>query len=113
LLRVHEEHLRRLAMNDTRRVIPAAVLTLDPRTRAMIDIAILVAVDGPVTAFETATSAAIAAGATEDELVEVLIAAAPTVGTAHVVAAAPKLALAMGYDLDAAFETLVPRPASD
>jgi 4-carboxymuconolactone decarboxylase len=113
LLRVHEEHLRRLAMNDTRRVIPAAVLTLDPRTRAMIDIAILVAIDGPVTAFETATSAAIAAGASEDELVEVLIAAAPTVGTAHVVAAAPKLALAMGYDLDAAFETLVPRPGSD
>ena len=65
-------------------------------------------INGPPSAFETAASAALAAGATEDELVEVLIAAAPTVGSAHVVAAAPKLALAMGYDVDAAFEGLVP-----
>jgi alkylhydroperoxidase/carboxymuconolactone decarboxylase family protein YurZ len=108
LLRAHEETLRRLAMNDTQRVIHPAVMHLDARTRAMIDVAILVAVNGPISAFETATSAAIAAGATEDDLVEVLIAAAPTVGTAHVVAAAPKLALAMGYDVDAAFETLTP-----
>ena len=43
-------------------------------------------------------------GATEEELVEILIAAAPTVGTALVVAAAPKLALAIGYDVEAALE---------
>jgi hypothetical protein len=30
--------------------------------------------------------------------------AAPTVGLARVVSAAPKLALALGYDLDAALE---------
>jgi 4-carboxymuconolactone decarboxylase len=93
-------------MNDTERVLHQPCVTIDARTRAMIDLAVLVAVDGPATAFETAAGAAMAAGATEDELVEILIAAAPTVGTAHVVAAAPKLALAMGYDVEAALEGL-------
>ena len=106
-MRSHEEKLRRLSLNDTERVLRQPCVTLDARTRALLDVAVLVAIDGPPSAFETATSAAMAAGATEDELVEVLIAAAPTVGTAHVVAAAPKLALAMGYDVDAALEGLV------
>jgi alkylhydroperoxidase/carboxymuconolactone decarboxylase family protein YurZ len=94
-------------MNDTERVLQQPCVILDARTRAMLDLAMLIAVDGPASAFETAASAAMAAGATKDELVEILIAAAPTVGTAHVVAAAPKLALAMGYDVDAALEGVV------
>ncbi len=102
----HEEKLRRLALNDTERVLHLPCVALDARTRAILDLAVLIAVDGPASAFETATTAAMAAGATEDELVEILIAAAPTIGTAHVVSAAPKLALAMGYDVDAALEEL-------
>ena len=39
-----------------------------------------------------------------DEIVGTLIAVAPTVGTARVVSAAPELALALGYDVEAAFE---------
>jgi len=108
VVRSHEEKLRRLSLNDTDRVLNLPCVILDARVRALIDVAVLVAVNGPPSAFETAASAALAAGATEDELVEVLIAAAPTVGSAHVVAAAPKLALAIGYDVDAAFEGLVP-----
>ena len=38
------------------------------------------------------------------EIVGVLIAVAPTVGLARVVSAAPELALAIGYDVDAALE---------
>jgi alkylhydroperoxidase/carboxymuconolactone decarboxylase family protein YurZ len=91
-------------MNDTERVLKQPCVALDAKTRAMLELAMLIAVDGPAAAFEKAAGVAIATGATEDELVEILIAAAPTVGTAHVVAAAPKLALAIGYDVDAALE---------
>jgi 4-carboxymuconolactone decarboxylase len=105
-MRPNEEKLRRLTLNHTERVLHPAFISLDARTLAMIELALLIAVDGPTSAFETAASAAIAAGATDDELVEVLIVTAPTVGNAHVVAAAPKLALALGYDVEAALETL-------
>jgi len=105
-VRTHKEKLRRLSMNDTERVLSGPSESLDAKTRAMLDLAALIAVDGPAAAFQTAASAALAAGATEDELVEILIAAASTVGTAHVVAAAPKLALAIGYDVEAALEQL-------
>jgi hypothetical protein len=43
-------------------------------------------------------------GATFDEIVGCLIAVAPVVGLARVVSAAPELALALGYDVDAALE---------
>ena len=45
-----------------------------------------------------------AAGASVDEVVGSLIAVAPIVGLARVVSAAPVLALAIGYDVDAALE---------
>ena len=106
-MRPHEEKLRRLSMNDTERVLHLPLVALDRKTRAMLDLAVLIAVDGPGTAFETTAGMALAAGATEDELVEILIAAAPLVGTAHVVAAAPKLGLAIGYDVEAALEEQV------
>ena len=40
-----------------------------------------------------------AAGATNDEIVDVLITVAPAVGAARVVGAAPRLALAIDYDV--------------
>jgi hypothetical protein len=47
---------------------------------------------------------ALAAGATVDEVVAVLIAVVPTVGLVKVVSAAPALGRAVGYDTDAALE---------
>lgn len=113
-MREHEVRLRRLSINDTRYL--DAVLRsdaddatdheLDPHVRALIALGILVALDGPPSSFEWATSVALANGATAEELVEVLVAAAPLVGSAHVVASAPRLASALGYDLDADLERL-------
>jgi len=40
------------------------------------------------------------AGATQDEIVAVLLAIAPAVGHARTVAVAPRLALARGYDVE-------------
>ena len=54
IVRSHEEKLRRLSLNDTERVLQQPCVTLDPRTRAMLDVAVLVALNGPSSAFETA-----------------------------------------------------------
>jgi len=45
-----------------------------------------------------------AAGATEDEIVGILVAVLPSIGADHVVSAAPGLGLALGYDVAAALE---------
>jgi alkylhydroperoxidase/carboxymuconolactone decarboxylase family protein YurZ len=67
-------------------------------------LAALVALGATEASFRAAGSQAQAAGATEDEIVGVLLAVAPTVGLARIVAATPGLALAVGYDIDAALE---------
>ena len=43
-----------------------------------------------------------AQGATEEEIIDVLLAVAPVVGLARLTSAAPELALALGYDVDQA-----------
>jgi len=116
-MREHEIRLRRLAINDPRyleHVLRAdaddPASRLDPHVLSLIRLGILVAVDGPPSAFEWATSDALASGATIDELVDVLVAAAPLVGSARVVTAAPRLACALGYDVDADLERLDDSP---
>jgi 4-carboxymuconolactone decarboxylase len=104
-----EARLRRLAINDPTfldRVMAddGAATALDPHARALVRIGVLVALDGPPSAFEYATSAALAAGATAEELVDVLVSTAPLVGSAHVVSVAPRLARALGFDLDRELE---------
>jgi alkylhydroperoxidase/carboxymuconolactone decarboxylase family protein YurZ len=45
-----------------------------------------------------------AAGATDDEIADVLLAIAPVTGLGRVVSAAPDVATALGYDIAAALE---------
>ena len=47
---------------------------------------------------------ALAAGATDDEIADVLLAIAPVTGLGRVVSAAPEVATALGYDIAAALE---------
>ena len=118
-MRELEDQLRRLSINDAscldsylRSTGPCEdVAGLDPRSAALVRIAALVAMDGPAPAFEHATSSAMAAGASKEDVVGVLSASAPIVGSAHVVAAAPRIARALGYDIDARLEGLDDRPA--
>lgn len=79
---------------------------LDARSRSLGRLAALFALDGSVSSYGWATSAALAAGATSDELVDLLISLAPVIGSARVVSAAPKLGLALGYDVEADIEGL-------
>jgi 4-carboxymuconolactone decarboxylase len=108
------DQLRRLSLHDPGYL--DAVLSsasgvgahrrLDARTRAVGWLATLFALDGSVSTYSWATAAALGAGVTSEEIVELLVAMAPLIGTARVVCAAPKLGLALGYDVDADIEGL-------
>ncbi len=62
------------------------------------------AIGSPGVCLEWGTARAMAAGATDDEIADVLLAIAPVVGLGRVVCAAPDMATALGYDIAAALE---------
>ena len=62
------------------------------------------AIGSPAVCLEWSTGRALAAGATEDEIADVLLAIAPVAGLGRVVSAAPDVATALGYDVAAALE---------
>ena len=108
------ERLRRLSIND-RHYLDAVLGAgsgaecsgdLDPRSSALVRLGALIALDGPSPAFDWEVAAALAAGVSKDQLVDVLVTTAPLIGSAHVVSAAPKLARALDYDVDADLEAV-------
>ena len=107
-----QETLRRLAMIDEGFVEDQARLglglggasALDPRTAALLRVAVSVALGLPAVCLEWCAGRALAAGASEDEIADVLLAIAPVAGLGRVVAAAPDVATALGYDIAAALE---------
>ena len=102
------DRLRSLGLNDARfaegSVEPVESLQLDPKTLELVRLAALVAVGGAVPSYGAQADSAVSAGASAAEIVDVLVGVIPVVGLPCVVAAAPKLALALGYDLDEALE---------
>ena len=111
----YKEHLRRLAVHDdalVERSCPTenalARVGIDERTAALVRVAATIAVDAAPSSFQHAVALALAAGATSDEIVASLEAVTPVTGAARVVQCAPKVALALGYDVDAALERLDP-----
>ena len=113
----YTEVLRRLALHDERVAVevhgsfatrpPGFDPILEPRTLELVRLAALVAVGGAGPSYGAQADAAVDAGATAAEVVDVLEGVIPVVGLPCVVAAAPKLALALGYDVD---EGLVTQP---
>jgi 4-carboxymuconolactone decarboxylase len=106
------ETLRRLAIIDEGFVEDEAGLglglvktsALDPKIAALLQVAVSVAIGSPTVCLEWSTGRALAAGATEEEIADVLLAIAPVAGLGRVVAAAPDMAIALGYDIAAALE---------
>jgi alkylhydroperoxidase/carboxymuconolactone decarboxylase family protein YurZ len=102
----YTELLRSLAVNDARFAECGSGQAglgsgdLDPKTLALVRLGALVAVGGAVPSFGAQADAAVSAGATAAEIVDVLLGVVPVVGLPRVVAAAPKLAMALGYDTD-------------
>jgi 4-carboxymuconolactone decarboxylase len=109
-----EARLRGVALHDERSLASILGLSslsqgasgLDPRSECLVRLAALHAMEGAPTSYGCLVSAALAAGATVEEVVGTLIAVAPLIGVARAVAAAPELANALGYDIDAALELL-------
>jgi 4-carboxymuconolactone decarboxylase len=107
-----EDLLRRLAANDessVRRVLalsPAAGATdslnaaLSPRVRMLVRLAALVALDASTTSLRWAVEHAAVAGADDDEIVAVLMSVGAEVGLPRVISTAPRLALAIGHEID-------------
>jgi 4-carboxymuconolactone decarboxylase len=76
----------------------------DPRTAALARLAAAVALGATHASYQRVVDEARAAGASDDDVVGTVHVVASTVGVPRIVAAAPGLALALGYDVDAAFE---------
>jgi 4-carboxymuconolactone decarboxylase len=75
---------------------------LDPKTAALVRVGALVAIGSPGACLEWGTTAALAAGATDDEVTGVLLAIAPVAGLGRVTGAVPGIAAALGYNVEAA-----------
>jgi 4-carboxymuconolactone decarboxylase len=104
----YTDRLRRLAINDAQlgdecvRGGSLGPRELDLKTLALVRLAALVAVGGGSASYGEHADAAVEAGATASEIVDVLISVVPLVGLPKVVVAAPRLAMALGYDIDEA-----------
>jgi 4-carboxymuconolactone decarboxylase len=107
-----QETLRKLAMIDEGFVEdqaglvlgPAGTSALDPKTAALLQVGVAVAIGSPAVCLEWSAARALAAGASEDEIAGVLLAIAPVAGLGRVACAAPDVATALGYDIAAALE---------
>ena len=105
----YTERLRLLAINDDRLADETSPCrtgsgALDPKSMALARLAALITVGGAGASYGAQTDAAIGAGASAAEIVDVLVGVIPVVGLPRVVAAAPKLALALGYDIEDAMQ---------
>ena len=84
------------------------VSRLDDKTRAMIAVAAVIATGGGLSSYRRCVDVAFSAGATPEEIVDVLLEVAPNVGLARVGEATVELGAALGYDIDGALERLDP-----
>jgi alkylhydroperoxidase/carboxymuconolactone decarboxylase family protein YurZ len=108
----YQEILRRLAIIDDGfvedqiglRLGLVAGFVLDLKTAALVQVGALAAIGSPAVCLEWITGRALALGATEDEVAEVLLVIAPVAGLGRAVAAVPGVADGLGYDVDSALE---------
>jgi len=108
----YERTLRRLAVSDD--TLVASLLSQstpdiggdchEAQLRSLFRLAALIAGEATTASYQSVVESALAAGASVEEIIDVLIAVAGTVGSARVVAAAPLLARAVGFDVGEAFD---------
>jgi 4-carboxymuconolactone decarboxylase len=109
-----QETLRSLAMIDEGFVKSEAGLALGaagisalaPKTAALLQVGASVTIGSSPVCLQWSVARAMTAGATEDEIADVLLAIAPVTGLGRIAAAAPDMAIALGYDVAAALEEL-------
>ncbi len=79
---------------------PPELPALDPKTRCLVRLGALIAVAAASPSIGREVDDAVSAGADANAIVGVLDAVMPIVGRPRVVTAAPRVALALGEDLD-------------
>ncbi|WP_435199299.1 carboxymuconolactone decarboxylase family protein [Janibacter sp. GS2] len=94
----HWEYLRHLTLDSHEPAAPPGAL--DAKARSLVRLGALVAVLATAPSVRAEIDVAVSTGATAAEIVDVLDTVLPVVGRPRVVAAAPKVALALGDDLD-------------
>jgi alkylhydroperoxidase/carboxymuconolactone decarboxylase family protein YurZ len=107
-----EEILRRLTLGDVTfldalisdRGSLSGCACLDPVGESLAKLGALIGTDGSDLTWHQTVAAALDAGVTPDEVVDALVALAPSVGRTRVIAVAPKVALAIGFDVASALE---------
>jgi 4-carboxymuconolactone decarboxylase len=102
-LAIRDDTLLRQVLADEEAGRPACS-PLDPKVHALVCVTGLIAMDAAAPSYLWAVEAARSAGASDEEVVGCLLATLPVLGAARVVSAAPKLGLALGYDVGAALE---------
>jgi alkylhydroperoxidase/carboxymuconolactone decarboxylase family protein YurZ len=83
---------------------PTGSAALDDKMVGLLQVAASVSLGSSAVCLQWSTARALAAGATKDEIADVLLAIAPVAGLGRVVSAAPKVATALEYDVEAALE---------
>jgi alkylhydroperoxidase/carboxymuconolactone decarboxylase family protein YurZ len=105
-----QEILRRLAIFDEGLVDAGIGLdradtsALDAKTTALLQVAVSVAIGSSAVCLQWSAARALAAGATKDEITDVLLAIIPVAGLGRIVSATPAVATALDYDVEAALE---------
>ena len=115
-----EQTLRSLALNEEGALVALLATQfdngvdagLDAKTRALLHLGAVIVVGASPVTYQWATNAALAAGATDEEVVGTLITVVPISGWASAVSAAPELAIALGYEVDEALEHATPSRAA-
>ena len=106
----YQETLRRLAIFDERFVEAGFGLdlaqrsSLDAKTTALLQVAVSMATESSAVCLQWSTARALAAGATKDEITDVLLAIVPVAGLGRIVSAVPGVASGLEYDIEAALE---------
>jgi len=108
-----EEVLRRLTIGDPAycRAVMSTDLwepprELDARSAALLRLGGLITLGAAGPMWQQRVGEALDAGLSFDEIVGSLLVLAPSIGLERVVAVAPNLAVALGYDVDSALERL-------
>ena len=109
----YKDRLRRLTLHDDTFLGGLSAyesapngFVLESKTAALVRLAATIAAGAAPPSFQHAVAHALAAGVRTSEIVASLEALVPVIGVTRVVSAAPKLALALGYDVEDALEQL-------
>jgi hypothetical protein len=79
---------------------------LDARSAVLLRLGALIALDAAQPSLQHAISDALATGFTAEDLIDGVLLLTPIIGSAVSVSVAPKIALSLGFDLDAEMDGL-------